>query len=542
MCKVKFICYYGFINKKFFIYYSIAVIGMTRLSPLPPILLDPRNESDLVLGALARTAEASNGIITDLSPGSVPAALIEGCAFTAAQLLVYQNLSVEAWTLQFLSTVIGVGIVLDSKSIVPVQFTRDVAYSTQSFNVPKGTLISNSGRDKIYYTTDDAIFLTGELVTTVTALSQNSGSNYSVLSTEAAQLISPIAQINLVEFLTNSYAGEDAETYGEAKSRAFNLLHRKSPINIIDWVDFTQDFLGETTKVIVTKGTTPGARYYLNDLNITLNYDGSLTNLIALMGEVGYTMTQTDVEKFTTILQENINTNDSIYISVATSENGNFSTNILNSLTKACRLYAQVGQQVYCNNCITQYVFVNIIFGENQSFNETQVQATVTSVLQSYFNTLAPGSKLNYNEILSLLLPFLSLKTIVIGTKKISVTALNESFIEEESFRYFLEEDITSNGTITYYSEIGKTIYAFTPEEVIKSTYKGITFNAELELIPQTSNVIWKIDEVLTKNYIPNAPGTLLRCLSGGSSVRYDENSEQITIAKDYACLTYASD
>ena len=58
---------------------------------IPSIILDPRNEDEVILSAYDRVRSASNGIINDFSLSSPIAALIEGQAFVQMELLWYLN-------------------------------------------------------------------------------------------------------------------------------------------------------------------------------------------------------------------------------------------------------------------------------------------------------------------------------------------------------------------------------------------------------------------------------------------------------------------
>jgi hypothetical protein len=64
---------------------------MPNYAPLPPIELDPRNESELVAAAAQRVYEASGATINDFSSGSPIMALLEGQAFAQAELLSFAN-------------------------------------------------------------------------------------------------------------------------------------------------------------------------------------------------------------------------------------------------------------------------------------------------------------------------------------------------------------------------------------------------------------------------------------------------------------------
>lgn len=511
---------------------------MARLSPIPPIVLDPRNESDLVSGAIARTIAASGGTITQIDPATVESALIEGCAFTAAQLLVYLNLSVEAWSVQFLSSIVGVGIRLDSQAVVVVQFTRGAAYVNTSYVVPRGTQISNQNGNKIFNTSEDLTFLIGDTVGTVLAIAVESGSAFNVTTDDSARLISPIAQILSVSFLSDSFAGEDAETYGDVKSRAFDLLHRRSPISLEDWVGFAQDFFGTDAKIVVTRGTTSGKRYYLDTTNTTLSYDGTLTNLLQLMSINGYTPTINDQNRFEAILRENTQTNDSIYISISSATNNDYSINVLSSFIASARLFAQSGQQVYCNNCTKQYIDLFLIFDRNTTFDEISTISLTRNLVNDYFNTLQPGEELNFNILFGIISSVINIKFLSFSTSRISNYGINDSQVEVENFRYFLKTTVTNQGSFTLFEMRGETIFYYVEDAV--APYNIIEFNSDVRLIPLTQDVVWRINNVFPSVEIENPPGKLLRCNNDGSSLRIDENGQQITVTKDYGCLLFS--
>lgn len=67
---------------------------------IPKLILDPENESDMLQQLYQRVIAASNGKLTDFSPGSVLAALAEGQVFAIAELLYFLNMLPEASALE----------------------------------------------------------------------------------------------------------------------------------------------------------------------------------------------------------------------------------------------------------------------------------------------------------------------------------------------------------------------------------------------------------------------------------------------------------
>ena len=80
---------------------------MPSYAPLPNVLLDPRNEAELVQAAARRVYESSNATINDFSSGSPIMALLEGQAFAQAELLQFANQFPESVLVEWIGPFLG---------------------------------------------------------------------------------------------------------------------------------------------------------------------------------------------------------------------------------------------------------------------------------------------------------------------------------------------------------------------------------------------------------------------------------------------------
>ena len=80
---------------------------MARYAPLPSILLDPRNEAEIVQAATQAVYQASNQTLNDFSAGNPLAALLEGQAFAQGEFLFWANQLPQSILIEWIGPFLG---------------------------------------------------------------------------------------------------------------------------------------------------------------------------------------------------------------------------------------------------------------------------------------------------------------------------------------------------------------------------------------------------------------------------------------------------
>lgn len=227
---------------------------MPNYAPLPPIELDPRNESELVAAAAQRVFEASGATINDFSSGSPVMALLEGQAFAQAELLSFANSFPESVLVEWIGPFLGAQRRTGAGAVVNLEFT--VRSSTQDFVIFPGFEVSSdpnlTGGESITFVTTDRLRVPpGETTGFVKAVSLIKGSNTNVPKNSLTRPITSLAGVVAVNNLEAAAGGQDPELLSEVKERFFTLIRRRNPVSAEDWVDFFSDALGPGTGVNV---------------------------------------------------------------------------------------------------------------------------------------------------------------------------------------------------------------------------------------------------------------------------------------------------
>ena len=227
---------------------------MPNYAPLPPIELDPRNESELVAAAAQRVYEASGSTLNDFSSGSPIMALLEGQAFAQAEFLSFANSFPEAVLVEWIGPFLGAQRRTGAGAVVNLQFT--IRPTAQDFVVFPGFEVSSdpnlTGGQSISFVTSDRLRIPpGETSGFVRAVALIKGT---VTNVPPGSLTRPVTSLSGVLSVNNPEAaagGQDPELLSEVKERFFSLIRRRNPVSAEDWVDFFSDALGSGTGVNV---------------------------------------------------------------------------------------------------------------------------------------------------------------------------------------------------------------------------------------------------------------------------------------------------
>lgn len=260
---------------------------MPQYAPLPPIDLDPRNESELVAAAAQRVYEASGATINDFSSGSPVMALLEGQAFAQAELLAFANSFPEAVLVEWIGPFLGAQRRTGSGAVVELEFT--IAPRDQSFVIFPGFEASTDsnltgGASISFVTTGTLTISPGESTGRAQAVAILRGIAGNV---PAGTITNPVTSLEGIEAVTNPEAavgGQDPELLQEVKERFFTLIRRRNPVSAEDWVDFFSDALGPgaVVNVLPRRSSQEQYNYELDYVNaepsvafFVLNRDGS---------------------------------------------------------------------------------------------------------------------------------------------------------------------------------------------------------------------------------------------------------------------------
>lgn len=227
---------------------------MPNYAPLPPIELDPRNESELVAAAAQRVYEASGATINDFSSGSPIMALLEGQAFAQAELLAFANSFPEAVLVEWIGPFLGAQRRTGAGSVVNLTF--EISPRNQDFVVFAGfeaaTDPNLTGGESITFVTTELLRIPpNETTGTVQATAVLKGVRGNVPRNSIVKPVTALAGVRGIFNAEAAVGGQDPELLSEVKERFFTLIRRRNPVSAEDWVDFFSDALGSGTAVNV---------------------------------------------------------------------------------------------------------------------------------------------------------------------------------------------------------------------------------------------------------------------------------------------------
>lgn len=227
---------------------------MPQYAPLPPIDIDPRNESELVAAAARRVFEASGATINDFSTGSPIVALLEGQAFAQAEFLQFANQFPESVLVEWIGPFLGAQRRAGSGSTVTLEFT--IVPRDREFVVFEGFEVSTDsnltgGVAITFVTTERVLIPAGESTGTATAVSLLKGTQSNVAANTITRQLTSLDGVESINNPEAAYGGENAELLDEVKERFFTLIRRRNPVSADDWQDFFEDALGAGAAVNV---------------------------------------------------------------------------------------------------------------------------------------------------------------------------------------------------------------------------------------------------------------------------------------------------
>jgi uncharacterized phage protein gp47/JayE len=212
---------------------------------IPKIVLDPRNDEDLLEQAKLRTQAASGGTLADFTPSSPVSALLEGVVFPVAELLFYLNLLPEALALE-VARLAGVDRSEGTKATgsLLVQLTNPLG---SPFVLPNGYTWTLRGYQ--YQATEALTIPTGALEgrVAVEAIAVGTAYNQAAYNLSTSQVgLAYVGSVYNDEAITG---GSDLEPMEALLVRIQEALRRRDTlITAADFEQFAQEAMGSGSR------------------------------------------------------------------------------------------------------------------------------------------------------------------------------------------------------------------------------------------------------------------------------------------------------
>ncbi len=210
--------------------------------PLDSVIIDERSEEIIAQQARVRVFNESGSTLNDFSENSPLAALIQGQAFAAAELLYYVNKLPLALVIDFLK-VTGVERNLGTKAKVTLTFTIAAPQSVP-FNIPQGfEVVDDSG---VYsFLTDNLLQIPVGLISgSVTATAEEVGSVYNSPAYSITNITQPLAFLTGVTNTEAASGGTDLEEVADTITRALNQIRLRNLVSANDYEQAAEALLG----------------------------------------------------------------------------------------------------------------------------------------------------------------------------------------------------------------------------------------------------------------------------------------------------------
>ncbi|BAY64991.1 hypothetical protein NIES22_50920 [Calothrix brevissima NIES-22] len=218
---------------------------MTDISSiqLSSVIIDERTEEELVSQAQLRVFNASGGQLNDFSENSPVAALIQGQAFAASELLYWVNKLPLALVIDFLK-VTGVEQSLGTKAVTTLTFTLTAPQSTP-FTIPEGFEVVDSSGTYSFFTDATLQIPPGLMAGSVTATAEEVGSQYNLSAYTITRATQPLSFLSSVVNTEASLGGTDAETLDQTISRGLTELRIRNLVSEDDYETAAEEILGQ---------------------------------------------------------------------------------------------------------------------------------------------------------------------------------------------------------------------------------------------------------------------------------------------------------
>ncbi len=214
---------------------------------IPKLVLDPQNESELVLLAYDRIREASGGQLNDFRPGSPIAALVEGQMFGVAELLYYLNMLPEALALETFR-LLGVTRSGGTATSGKLRFLLTAALGSD-FVVNAGYSVPY--KDSFFTLQEQLVIPAGAIEAEVSVMAYRTGSD---LNVPAFGLLVANPGLNYLQAIYNPEpltGGSDIEEISSTINRAQQILRSRDVlVSATDYELAAQEFMGDGSRAL----------------------------------------------------------------------------------------------------------------------------------------------------------------------------------------------------------------------------------------------------------------------------------------------------
>lgn len=211
--------------------------------PLQSIILDGRNEEEIVEQSIQRVFNESEGQLNDFSENSPVAALIQGQAFAASEFLYYVNKLPLALVIDFLK-VTGVERSLGTKAKVTLTFSISSPQAIP-FTITQGFEVVDSTGNLSFFTDATLEIPAGLVSGSVTATAEETGSIYNLPAYSITGITQPLTFLFAVTNTEPSNGGTNAETEAQTIERAITKLRLRNLVSASDYEQAAEDLMGE---------------------------------------------------------------------------------------------------------------------------------------------------------------------------------------------------------------------------------------------------------------------------------------------------------
>ena len=204
------------------------------MAEIPKLVLDPDNDDLIITRAYAAISSASEGAITDFSPGTAIAALIEGQVFAIAELLWFLNQLPEALALEAMRlTGISRSPGTTAKGRLTFLLTAPIS---SAFTVPQGFLVTYQTLS--YVTTEVLYIAAGSLEGSVAIEAVDVGTNHNLPSFGIANTSLGLNYVQSVYNQEPISGGSDLESLSDTLERAQRAIRTKD--TLVSATDFVE--------------------------------------------------------------------------------------------------------------------------------------------------------------------------------------------------------------------------------------------------------------------------------------------------------------
>jgi hypothetical protein len=211
---------------------------------IPKLVLDARNDEQLLEGAYRRVVAASGGILNAKQPGSALMALLEGQTYLTAELLWYVNQLPEATAIEVMRLT-GVERILSSKAFGLLRVTLAQPLGTP-FILSLGTILGD------YQTTAQSFIAPGQVEADVPVQALNAGSQGNAKAYQV-RLGAVTTFVREVFNASDIVGGADIEPMEDYINRIQRSLRRRDTlVSLEDYQQAAMELLGGENVVDVT--------------------------------------------------------------------------------------------------------------------------------------------------------------------------------------------------------------------------------------------------------------------------------------------------